>query len=162
MKAIFDRRGFLTPPSPLEGELRFLEEIFVEDMPDVDTRRKLFKGYLSFLNNLKSAINAPFEQWINESFISKKRIPQDIDVVSFIDHEIVDASSQIFKNLSGDTSLAIYGVDSNIVKLYPETHNHHIFTESDRLYWYHLFTNTARNSRGKRYHKGFIKIVFKP
>ncbi len=82
---MFDRRGYLTPPRPLECELSFLEENFVEGIPDVNSRRELFIGYLRFLEKLKIAVNASFEQWINGSFISKKLSPQDIDVVTFID-----------------------------------------------------------------------------
>jgi hypothetical protein len=162
MKAMFDRRGYLTPPRPIDCTLEFIEDNFVDGIPDLAHRRNLFNGYLSFLDNLEKAVNAPFEQWVNGSFISKKLVPRDIDVVTFIDYKIVSANPNIFKNLSGESALLNYTEDSNIVKVYPENHKHHIFTKSDRLYWYHLFTHTARDSRGKRHQKGFIKIIFQP
>ena len=63
----FDNQGYLKPASPIEISLKTLKEIFTFN----DHRQQLFEQYISYLTELKSIIDTPFEQWIDAYYICK-------------------------------------------------------------------------------------------
>ena len=50
-------------------------------MEDQAHRKRIFDGYLQFIDNLKTALNIPFFQWINGSFTTQKQFPGDKNMV---------------------------------------------------------------------------------
>ncbi len=156
----FDKKGHLEPYTITEITLAEFESFFVEGLEDRKHRRRLFSDYLYYLEALKVVIKQPFEQWVNGSFLTKKQKPGDIDLVNFIDYQVVEQKEHILRQLSRTPAFEIFQVDANIVKVYPEGHPKAVFTKSDQLYWEHQFGYTAKNRSNKRFQKGFIKIVF--
>jgi len=111
------------------------------------------------LAELKAVVRVGFEQWVNGSFTTKKPFPGDIDLVNFIEFQVVEQNASLLRNLSREKALEMFGVDANFVKVYPPEHRLHAFTESDRLYWLHQFGYTPKNRSGKRFQKGFLKFI---
>ncbi len=156
----FDKKGHIVPYEITEITLEEFESFFVEGLDDRVHRRWLFEGYLRYLEALKAMVSQPFLQWMDGSFATKKQKPGDIDVVNFIDYQVVEQKEQSLRLLSRTPAFEMFQVDANIVKVYPEGHPKAVLTKSDRLYWEHQFGYTPKNRGGKRFQKGFIKIAF--
>lgn len=157
----FDSRGFLKPYEPITCTLQELEENFVEKLDNFQHRSELFANYLRYIDEFQSVVKSEFEQWLNGSFTTRKHFPNDIDLVNFIDFQIVSENETALRTLSREIAFEKYRVDSNIVRLFPFSHPKHSFTQSDKSYWHHQFGFTAKNKNGKRYPKGFLKIIVK-
>ncbi|MBI5915166.1 MAG: hypothetical protein HY842_07290 [Bacteroidetes bacterium] len=156
----FDEKGHLVPYEITEITLDVFRSFFVEGLDDRAHRRRLFENYLRYLEALKAVVNQPFVQWVDGSFATKKHKPGDIDVVNFIDYQVVEQKEQSLRLLSRTPAFEMFQVDANIVKVYPEGHPKAVLTKSDKLYWAHQFGYTPKNRSRKRFQKGFIKITF--
>ena len=100
-------------------------------------------------------------QWINGSFVSKKKNPKDIDIVNLIDYRVVEEKEPLIRReFLRDTVPKIYWIDAYLVILYPENHKLHSWTQSDLLYWNEWFTKSRMGRQEKRYPKGYIEINF--
>jgi hypothetical protein len=86
--------------------------------------------------------------------------PRDIDVVSFIPAEVIDAQERLFAQFSYPNSAIRFGVDAYIVKVYRENSDMYIRYTGDKLYWLELFSRTKLNRSGRRHPKGFLEINF--
>jgi hypothetical protein len=102
--------------------------------------------------------------WIDGSFVeTKKHRPNDIDFVSFIYYKLYENLLQlIVTRFEKDGAKKFYGklLDAYVVPVYPDNHSQIFITKEEELYWLHLFNKTRYNKEGKRYMKGFIKIIF--
>lgn len=156
----FDEKGNLTPYKSNSVVLEDVELLFVKGIPDNLHRQRLFDNYLLYLDALKPLMELPFIQWVNGSFATKKRRPGDIDLVNFIDYQVVERNSATLQSLSREVAFEKYQIDANIVKVYPQGHPKEHFTISDRLYWEHQFGYTSKNRNGKRFQKGFLQLNF--
>lgn len=156
----FDKKGHIVPYEITEIMLEEFQSFFVEGLDDRAHRRRLFENYLRYLEALKAVVNQPFVQWVDGSFATKKQRPGDIDVVNFIDYQVVEQKEQSLRLLSRTPAFEMFQVDANIVKVYPEGHPKAVLSKSDRLYWEHQFGYTPKNRSSKRFQKGFIKIAF--
>jgi hypothetical protein len=143
----FDNKGYLKPNSSIEIDLNTLKEIFTFN----PYRLQLFEQYIAYLNQLKSIIDTPFEQWIDGSFVSKKLKPNDIDIVSFVPSSIYTlkdmdlyALKQAFKPQ----------IDAYYICSFPENHPKFAETKGDYFYWLNQFTKDRQKNS-----KGFIKII---
>ncbi|MCU0349195.1 MAG: hypothetical protein MUC59_19810, partial [Saprospiraceae bacterium] len=97
--------------------------------------------------------------WINGSYTTQKENPNDIDVVYFLEHSLAQKHEiSLLERFSYPESLIFYGVDAYLVRLFPENHQHHFRTKSDKMYWLSKFTRTRKNSRGTFHKKGFLEI----
>ena len=70
----FDSNGNMYPPKIIEIDFEAFSRIFVTDMRDSLTRSLIFEQYIEYLDILKEVIKVPFCQWIDGSFVTKKRI----------------------------------------------------------------------------------------
>lgn len=156
----FDEKGHIIPYEITAITLGEFQSFFVEGLDDRSHRWRLFENYLRYLEALKVVVNQSFVQWIDGSFATKKQRPGDIDVVNFIDYQVVEKKEQALRLLSRTPAFEMFQVDANIVKVYPDGHPKAVLTKSDRLYWEHQFSYTVKNRGGKRFQKGFIKITF--
>ena len=84
----------MSPYEVIDLTLEEFRRFFVDDLEDVEHRKGLFDNYLSFLDVLKHTLKTPYYQWITGSFITAKKQPGDIDLVTFVDYEL------FIKNLS--------------------------------------------------------------
>lgn len=103
------------------------------------------------LADLSALSPGAFYQWINGSFVTRKARPKDIDVVSFINHEVYAGIEPQFRELR----LKYSGVDAYFVRVYPEGHSRRFITQFDQIEWRHLFSTDRRRRK-----KGFIQINF--
>jgi len=159
-KLIFDENSYLAPASPIEITLEQFEEVFVLDFPNSSTRPKLFDNYLRFLYRMQDEIFPFFEQWIDGSFVTLKENPNDIDLVTFIDYRIWDIKPEEKLDEFWSFSLEAQGIDSYLVKDFPEAHPLFSETQLIRNKKKKLFSSTRPDENHIRHPKGFLKIVF--
>lgn len=143
----FDNKGYLKPSSAIEADLKAFEEIFVYN----SYRQQLFERYIDYLNALKNTIDAPFEQWIDGSFVSKKLKPNDIDVLTFVPDAVYTIKDVELYELKKQFKPQI---DAYYLCTFPENHPKFAETKSDYFYWLNQFTKDRQKNS-----KGFIKII---
>lgn len=86
----FNTQGLLVPDNNIEGDIIELETVFVDGIGTAK-RKELFDKYLSYSKSLKKICGEnDLLQWINGSFTTKKPEPKDIEIVTFIDHLLVE------------------------------------------------------------------------
>ncbi|WP_169704570.1 DUF6932 family protein [Runella slithyformis] len=130
----FDNLGNLFPYEIIKTDLTTFEQLFVANFPLSETRRMIFENYRQMIDDFKSQIGDSFYQWIGGSFVSTKNNPHDIDVVTFLDHQIYDIQSQALRRISGYQLYKEKQLDSCIVKLYPVEHvQYESITKPDTL-----------------------------
>ncbi|HEV7382948.1 MAG TPA: hypothetical protein VGN64_24295 [Dyadobacter sp.] len=104
-----------------------------------------------FFTELKSVVEGPIKFWIDGSFVTKKSVPKDIDVVVFINFHSFKLQKRQLSALKEKQEF----VDLYYVKVFPEDHIDHHLTQFDQLDWLHFFTTDRRNKK-----KGFIELTF--
>jgi hypothetical protein len=148
-----DLNGNLKPYQSIESTLEEVEAFFVAAFPASNTRKQLFDNYKLYTDALKVEIGAPFFQYLNGSFVTRKLNPNDIDLVTFIDYQILKSKEPVWKKFK-DGNLFL-GIDGYIERVYPENHPYFIRFQTDLLYWNDLFTKSYKGQP-----KGYIKINF--
>ena len=106
----FNENGVL-PPGFCEYKLEEVEEYFVKDFKDSQTREMIFDGFKKWLKELYK-VAVPEEMWVDGSFATSKINPNDIDVVVFLNYknfssELNGFLSQIGRENYCDTYYAI-------------------------------------------------------
>ena len=86
----FDENGYLIPYEAIETNLETLKKYFVDAFPNSNTRKMIFENYEKFIADFQYEIFPHFEQWLGGSFVSLKENPNDIDVSTFVQHEVLD------------------------------------------------------------------------
>ncbi|WP_428667494.1 DUF6932 family protein [Runella sp.] len=158
----FDNLGNLFPYDIIKTDLVSFEQVFVTNFPKSATRRRIFENYQQLIVDFKHQVTGSFYQWIDGSFVSEKVNPNDIDIITFLDHKIYEIQAQKLMNFSGYELQREKKIDSYFVKLYPVEHPHYeIITKLDTLEWLHLFSKTKVQRNGNKYPKGIIQIDFK-
>lgn len=148
---MFNQHGYITPSEPILIEIQQFEATFVFN----EQRASLFEAYRLYTQELKTVLGTDFHQWINDSFATNKANPKDIDLVNFIDYQIVEKYEKEIMELK---KKYYPNIDVYTVKIYPETHLFMIRYQTDCLYWLDLFSKTKPNRKGNIISKGFIQI----
>ena len=157
----FDIRGFLKPYERIEMTLDELEDIFVRSFDEDSTRYGLFEDYLRYVEAFQAEITADFTQWIDGSFISKKQNPNDIDLVTILDYEVIEANQALLdKRFTDKGAIEQFNLDAYIVRKFPDDHKKAFFTISDLAYWNDWFSRSKKDKSGRRFPKGYIEIHF--
>lgn len=65
-----------------ELSIKEVHSSFVENFPNSQSRRNIFKSFLSFIEKISIGY-APTEIWIDGSFVTSKVNPNDIDILLF-------------------------------------------------------------------------------
>lgn len=96
-----DTLGYLTPYDAISTDLQTLEQFFVEGFPTSATRGRLFDAYRQYTKLLRDTLptGAAMTQWIDGSFVTGKRNPNDIDLVTFIDFALYEQNESFFDRL---------------------------------------------------------------
>lgn len=158
----FNASGYLTPSGMIRSNVSEMEKTFVVEFSSVE-RSILFDMYLNYSQNLKKTCgNIELYQWINGSFVTKqKQRPGDIDMVTFIDADIIKNTGDKIKPFTYPYSKKNYpGVDAYIIEVHGKNSQKHKVFESDRAYWHQQFDTTRRNRKGKKLSKGFLEIIY--
>lgn len=100
----FNQRGLLVPNKAILTNLMEIETKLVTE-PGTPVRKALFNQYLEYSRNLKELLQIDrMRQWIGGSFTIKNVTPRDIDLVTFIDYELVEklgSKLEAYKSPSG-------------------------------------------------------------
>jgi hypothetical protein len=154
----FDENGFLKPYGPISADLDTVERIFVEEFITSTTRRNLFGQYREYNARLLVLLTSGFTQWIDGSFISRKRDPEDIDVLTFVDAEFYNRHEREIEELKQEyRNQRPVLVDAYFVRVYPEGHRRYFDYQSNRVEWLYDWTRTV----GRRpENKGLIELQF--
>lgn len=151
----FNEFGLLTPAEKNQSDPTEFEHEFVKNIYN-DRRAYLYTCYLNYSSALKTVCgDIELHQWINGSFVTKRKMPGDIDLVTFIDTRIIAARSTQLADFKFSASLSRFNVDAYIIEVFSAGHVNAFFTESDKTYWYDLFTKTKRDFRAANYPKDF-------
>jgi hypothetical protein len=157
----FDAHGLLTPHRAIRSTVTEVKKTLVTGITS-RTRAANFKKYTKYSTDLKALVGAKTEliQWVNGSFVTKKANPNDIDIVSFIDHDTVRRLGAMLDDFRKGGSWNAYGVDAYMVEVFPEGNRNHKFSEIDRVEWLSRFTKTKRDNQGRQFPKGFLEIIY--
>jgi glycosyltransferase involved in cell wall biosynthesis len=80
MNFTFDDNGYLYPPKIFETDIHSFETIFATN----ERRSALYNVLQNYILDLKTTLNSPFQMWIDGSFVTQKKMPNDIDLVTFV------------------------------------------------------------------------------
>ena len=98
----FTDSGLLTPREAIEVSRPIFYDQFVRAFSTSQTRARLFNEWINYNKLLRSEIGQDFFQWIDESFVTLKQNPKDIDLVSFIPHQLYERHHRVLDNLWTD------------------------------------------------------------
>jgi hypothetical protein len=81
----FDEFGNLIPYAKNELTIQQAEKEFVEDFaPENEVRTSLWINLATYNARLKALFRTTWDQWIDGSFVTSKRAPNDLDLVNLI------------------------------------------------------------------------------
>jgi len=161
MEFNFDIRGYLKPYEKIETSYKEFRDNFVLPFDQNSTRHQLFNHYEKYTQDFSERVTSNFSQWINGSFVSSKRNPGDIDIVSLIDYRVAEEKSLIIRSeFIGEAVSKKYGIDAYLLIIYPENHKLHSWTSTDLLYWNDWFGTSKMQKQQKRYPKGYLEISY--
>jgi hypothetical protein len=151
----FNTDGYLSPHQTIEIYLATLENIFVFNTH----RERLFVHYLRWLDSFKSRVASNFTQFIDGSFISKKEFPKDIDFVTFFDYKVYE-EQEPFMDKYWAFSLENEGLDSYLVKTFPEEHKNYASYIELKNEWKNRYTNKIIGQYNEVIEKSFLILNF--
>jgi hypothetical protein len=130
----------------------------VDAFPSSATRPDIFNQWTILLEALDRFVTLD-EQWIDGSFVTKKNDPADIDLVTHLDGEAVEAlepvEAMLLKGLfAGHVSRDMHRCDSFLVARYPEGHPARPEYEKTLAAWDELF---GRDRNGDP--KGYLELA---
>jgi hypothetical protein len=151
----FDEFGFLNPNNIIISNIQEFKDTFVFN----EHRSALFSTYLEFLDELEKLDLGSFFQWIDGSFVTKKSMPNDIDIVTFVDFKAHKFKNSRLKALN--ERFRWRHLDVSTYPSYPKTHHLHPLHEYDKSEYFQLYTKTRPiGKQQKMFPKGFVQINF--
>jgi hypothetical protein len=155
----FNFRGLLVPETVISSTMDEMENEFSIKQND-GKRQELFEQYKIYCKNLKALYgNKILIQWVDGSYVTLNKNPSDIDLVFFIDYEIVKLNEKELREFVYPKSKETYGIDGYMIVVYPQGSNYINFTSGDRAYWMDHFGKTKLTRQRKRIPKGFLEII---
>jgi hypothetical protein len=155
----FDEKGHVYPYAVIEMTMGEFKQVFVEGMEDKTHRKQLFTNYLRFTEAFQAALGIPFFQWVNGSFTTKKLLPGDIDVVSFIEYDQFARKLAVLDRFHS-IGKGSYDTDLHFAATCKWNHRFYQRAVSDEAYWKDVFGFSKPDESDVRYPKGIIKIKF--
>jgi hypothetical protein len=149
MDFTFDSDGYLSPNKIFEIDKSVFETTFVYN----DRRKALYKELQSFSTEIKQLLNSPIKMWIDGSFTTQKELPNDIDLVTFINAEPLFYYKNRLNTLAEKYKWR--GLDMYYLTVYPFSHRLRFQTEYDQNDWIQVYSSDIDNNK-----KGFIQLIF--
>lgn len=116
-----------------------LKRLCVIDFPDSSSRPSLFKKLEKLVSKYECE-GIPCDIWIDGSFVSSRKEPNDIDLLVQIDADVAERLTPSQMVLVDDTDLGSYdGLDSYVDTVYPRGHELAEKLEDDDRTWAKLF-----------------------
>ena len=100
------------------------------------------------------------KQWVNGSFVTKKTNPKDIDVISFVSHNLVKELGEKLNPFRPEGSWEAFGIDAYVLEVHVIASRYDFYTKSDTAYWRDQFGHTRPNRKGVKREKGFLEIIY--
>lgn len=153
----FDNNGNPKPLGLTDLELDDFKSVFVEKFNGSETREEIFDSYSEYITDFQNEIVKDFKNWINGSFTTTKKNPNDIDIVNLVDHseDLNSKTESLVKFLTQGGSKDNYLVDSYFVPIYPKDDPRYAQTEHWINYWQTWF---GKDRQGRE--KGIIQLSF--
>ncbi|CAM3245122.1 hypothetical protein NODU109028_06275 [Nocardioides dubius] len=154
---MLDANGLL-PTGLVKVTAEQVHEHFVVPFAASKTRQRLYDQWL--LHRQAVAVIVPIErQWVNGSYVTGKVDPGDIDVVTFIDGDALnalDAPQQAILSdlMDGHSTRDRWGIDAFLVPTYAEGHPDRTAARKAEGYWRRMWTNV----KGTTLTKGFLEV----
>lgn len=152
----FNSEGFLEPFTAIETDLASVKDILVWN----EARNEIWGNFETFLRELQGILQSSFTIWLNGSFATKKEIPNDLDLVVFIDFQGYSAHEKDLAKFKTLSYRKIQKLDVYFVKVYPENHQFRFVYELDQKEWLFSFSRTNPNKRKLVQFKGFLELKF--
>jgi len=157
---LFNSNGFLQPSSNIRSSLTELKSEFVDKTKE-ESRKVLYDKYVVYSEALKHLLgNINIVQWIDGSFVTKKKNPSDFDIVTFVDASLLKLVGDQIDNFKYPSSIEKFGIDAYLVKSYNLSDSNHSLFIGDKMYWFDAFSRTRGNRSGRSYPKGFLEIIY--
>lgn len=157
MANIFDSNGYL-PPGFQDWTLSQVKCLLVEEFTESRTRKDIFDGYIELVKVL-TVFNITVEQWLDGSFGTCKKDPNDLDMLTLLDKDFIDNLPDDVKQVlssifSGPDTKAKYKCDSYCIPSVPKSHPHYSECLTMKKYWMGQF-GFDRNDVPK----GIIRVI---
>lgn len=161
-KVNFDEKGNPTPYGITELSLKEFKNIFTEGTNNTQKRIELFVNYKKYIMDFYKTIlkndNGDWKNWINGSYTTNKKEPNDIDLLNLIDGEkkINENDIQKFltsRSLQNNDSRKVYSIDAYIALIYKQSDKRYEYAQKRIEYWKKWF-GFDRNKNPK----GIIQI----
>lgn len=152
----FDDNGYLVPYGAITSNLNEI----VQEFCSTEQRVALYETFVGFIAELQKLLGTGFEVWVNGSFTSKKIIPKDIDLLVFVDNEVLKLHD---KTLAKYVSLEYHQtmkLDCYFLAVYPLEHKFYNNAMIDRKEWLFNWTKKEDIRTKKIYSKGFLTLTF--
>ena len=143
----FDQQGYLKPYEPIETDLETFEKTFAIS----SVRKAIFEQYLAYLSDLQEIIPNEFYQWIDGSFVTKKPLPFDLDVVTFVENDIYKKNKVKLENIK----IKYPKIDAYFAPLFANGHPDFFKNHIIKLEWERIYVGNRR-----LHPKGIIQINF--
>lgn len=142
---------------------------FVDEFPTSTSRRDICNGFFALRGAAAAQVSAAL-QWVDGSFVEGEENPHDVDIVSFVDadvlNELAPAAQHIVRWLlgSGDGTKQSYLTHTFLVAAYAPNHPLHQRYERARRLWRNWWgtTRDLPNPPGPDtpgVHKGFVSMT---
>ena len=155
----FNELGYL-PSGFHDKEPSEIRSAFVDSFPNSKSRKEIFEGYLKFCKTLMALGIKNFVQWLDGSFCTSKENPNDIDVVTFVNYNNLNAlpsdnQDRLMNLAQNPNSKVKFRCDSYVVLVYPKTHQCYKIYLNERMYWRGVW-GFDRNDKPK----GIIRVTY--
>ena len=146
------------------ASLPVFEQRFVLDFPLSVTRRRILDGYKQILREI-TPLRLTGWQWLDGSFVTAKENPEDLDVVTFLQADELDALSAedqttVLEFLQGQArTKALYHCETFLVIVRPFDDRLYQRYEKDRADKNYLFGKTNFDKTGVALPKGFVSVA---
>ena len=138
-----------------------VERHLVQSFPSSLTRRPIYIGWRQRRQNIAALVPIDSE-WTDGSFVSSKRDPGDVDVVTFIDGDQYESLKQSDRDQLEQLFLRVrnklrFGCDGFMVPIRHGGHPLRAIYEAQLTYWSRVWSHD-RDGRGK----GFLDVRGEP
>jgi hypothetical protein len=147
MKFNFDLNGYLHPYQIIETDIQIFEVTFVTN----ERRFMLFSVLQNYAAELKATLNSPFRMWIDGSFVTQKTMPNDIDLVTFVNAPNYFHNENVLWTLLNK----YHQLDAHYSIIYPFNHRLRHTTDWDMENYKDLFLSDREKIK-----KGLIQLNF--
>lgn len=142
---------------------------FVDEFPLSQTRRDICNGFFALRGAAASHVCAA-QQWVDGSFVEGKEDPRDVDIVSFVEADVLNGLAPSTQHVvqwllgSGDGTKQSYLTHTFLVATYPPNHPLYRRYERARAMWRNWWgtTRDVPNPPGPDMpgiHKGFVSMA---